>query len=112
MFLIILRDEDKSVFYFVLDCLRLDQWLVMEKHLTDLFKIEKDYYYSILPTATPYARNALFAGLYPSEIEKYYPDLWISGNDDESSMNKYEKELLQLLLDRKRIKLRNDLKVY
>ena len=38
-----LRDEGKSVFYFVLDCLRLDQWLVMEKHLTDLFKIEKDY---------------------------------------------------------------------
>jgi len=94
----------------VLDCLRLDQWLVMEKHLTDLFKIEKDYYYSILPTATPYARNSLFAGLYPSEIEKNYPDLWISGNDDENSMNKYEKELLQLLLERKRIKLRNDLK--
>ncbi|MEO8231523.1 MAG: bifunctional response regulator/alkaline phosphatase family protein [Ignavibacteriota bacterium] len=105
-----LRDEGKSVFYFVLDCLRLDQWLVIEKHLTDLFKIEKDYYYSILPTATPYSRNALFAGLYPSEIEQNYPDLWISGNDDESSMNKYEKELLQHLLDRKRIKLRNDLK--
>jgi len=48
--------------------------------------------------------------LYPSEIEKNYPNLWVSGNDDESSMNKYEKELLQLLLDRKRIKLRNDLK--
>ena len=82
----------------------------MEKHLTELFKIEKDYYYSILPTATPYARNSLFAGLFPSEIEKHYPDLWLSGNDDEKSMNKYEKELLQLLLDRKRIKLRNDLK--
>ncbi|MDY0082453.1 MAG: bifunctional response regulator/alkaline phosphatase family protein [Ignavibacteriaceae bacterium] len=105
-----LRDEGKSIFYFVLDCLRLDQWLVMEKQLTDLFKIEKDYYYSILPTATPYARNALFAGLFPSDIEKYYPELWISGADDENSMNKYEKELLQLLIDRKRIKLRNDLK--
>ncbi len=105
-----LRDEGKSIFYFVLDCLRLDQWLVMEKQLTDLFKIEKDYYYSILPTATPYARNALFAGLFPSDIEKYYPELWISGTDDENSMNKYEKELLQLLIDRKRIKLRNDLK--
>ena len=105
-----LKEEGKSVFYFVLDCLRLDQWLIMEKHLTDLFKIEKDYYYSILPTATPYARNSLFAGLYPSEIEKHYPDLWVSGNDDENSMNKYEKELLQHLLDRKKIKLRNDLK--
>ena len=82
----------------------------MEKQLTDLFKIEKDYYYSILPTATPYARNSLFAGLFPADIEKNYPDYWVSGSDDENSMNKYEKELLQLLLDRKRIKLRNDLK--
>lgn len=105
-----LRDEGPSVFYFVLDCLRLDQWLVMEKHISGMFKIEKDYYYSILPTATPYSRNALFAGLYPSDIEKYYPDLWVSGNDDDNSMNKYEKELLQRLLDRKRQKLRNELK--
>ena len=99
-----------NVFFFVLDCLRLDQWLVMEKHLTDYFKIDKSYYYSILPTSTPYARNSLFGGLYPSEIEKYYPQLWQSGDDDENSMNKYEKELLQLFLDRKKIKLKNDLK--
>ncbi len=105
-----LKDDSKSVFFFVLDCLRLDQWLVMEKHIADLFRIEKDYYYSILPTATPYSRNALFAGLYPSEIEKYYPDLWSSGSDDENSMNKFEKELFQNLLDRKRIKLKNELK--
>ncbi len=99
-----------NVFFFVLDCLRLDQWLVMEKHLTDYFRIDKSYYYSILPTATPYARNSLFGGLFPSEIEKYYPQLWQSGDDDENSMNKYEKELLQLFLDRKRFKLKNDLK--
>ncbi len=105
------KNENISVFYFVLDCLRMDQWLVMEKHLLDLFKIEKDYYYAILPTSTPYARNALFSGLFPSEIEKYYPDLWAGKNDDdENSMNKYEKELLQLLLNRKKINLRNDLK--
>jgi len=105
-----LNNEGASVFYFVLDCLRMDQWMVMEKHLRDLFKIEKEYYYAILPTSTPYARNALFSGLFPSEIERYYPDLWSGGDDDENSMNKYEKELLQLLLDRKKIKLRNDLK--
>ena len=105
-----LKKDNTSVFYFVLDCLRMDQWLVMEKHLRDLFKIEKDYYFSILPTSTPYARNALFSGLYPSEIEKYYPDLWTGKDDDENSMNKYEKELLQLLLNRKKINLRNDLK--
>lgn len=98
------------VFMFVIDCLRLDQWLIMEKHLYDFFNIDRSYYFSILPTATPYARNSLFSGLFPSEIEKYYPDLWQNKNDDERSMNKYEKELLQLLLDRKRFKLRNELK--
>jgi len=98
------------VFYFVIDCLRLDQWLVMEKHLKEIFNIQKDYYYSILPTATPYARNSLFAGLFPSEIEKHYPDLWGTMNDDENSMNKYEKELLQNLLTRRKVTLNNELK--
>jgi CheY-like chemotaxis protein len=106
----ILKKENKTLFFFVLDCLRMDQWMVMEKHLSEFFKIDKEYYYSILPTATPYARNSLFSGLFPSEIEKYYPQLWQSGDDDESSMNRYEKELLQLLLDRRKIKLRNELK--
>jgi CheY-like chemotaxis protein len=105
-----IEEENKTIFFFVLDCLRLDQWLIMEKHLIDIFKISKEYYYSILPTATSYARNALFAGLFPSEIEKYYPDLWHGSDEDERSMNKYEKDFLQLLLDRKRIKLKNDLK--
>ncbi len=105
-----LQDSDSSVFFFVIDCLRYDQWLIMEKHLRDYFKIDKEFYYAILPTATPYARNSLFSGLFPSEIEKNYPDLWSSGDDDEKSMNKYEKELLQKLLDRKRLKLRNELK--
>lgn len=105
-----LESADGPVFLFVLDCLRLDQWLLLEKHLLNYFSIEKDYYYSILPTATPYARNALFSGLYPSEIENYYPDLWQSNKDDERSQNKYEKELLQFLLDRKNVKLDNELK--
>lgn len=106
-----LDDDKRPVFFFVLDCLRMDQWFGMEKYLADLFNIDRKYYYSILPTATPYARNSLFSGLYPAEIEKYYPSLWQSGNDDdERSCNKYEKELLQLLLDRKKVKLRNELK--
>ncbi|MCB0731609.1 MAG: bifunctional response regulator/alkaline phosphatase family protein [Ignavibacteriae bacterium] len=105
-----LESADGPVFFFVLDCLRLDQWLLLEKHLLNYFSIEKDYYYSILPTATPYARNSLFSGLFPSEIENYYPDLWQNNKDDERSQNKYEKELLQFLLDRKRIKLDNELK--
>ncbi len=105
-----LGEAEGPVFFFVLDCLRIDQWMVMERELLDLFNIKKDYYYSILPTATPYSRNSLFGGLFPSEIENLYPELWQSGGDDERSQNKYEKELLQQQLDRKFIKLKNDLK--
>ncbi len=105
-----IENSKGPVFLFVLDCLRLDQWKVMEPLLLNLFNIKTDYYYSILPTATPYSRNALFSGLFPSEIEKHYPDLWSKGGDDERSQNKYEKELLQLLIDRNKIKLRNELK--
>jgi DNA-binding response OmpR family regulator len=98
-----------SIFFFVVDCMRLDQWLMMEKYLNDLFKISKEYYYSLLPTATPYCRNAIFAGLYPSELEKHYPDLW-KGEDDENSKNNYEKDFLAKFFERKRIKLRNELR--
>jgi CheY-like chemotaxis protein len=103
-------DGYKSVFFFLVDCMRLDQWLVMEKYLHQYFKISKDYYYSLLPTATPYSRNAIFAGLYPSELEKHYPDLWKRNDDDENSKNNFEKEFLTKLLERKRIKLRSDLR--
>lgn len=98
------------VFFFVIDCMRYDQWLVMERHLRDIYSIEKDFYLGILPSATPYARNAIFSGYFPSEIERVFPDLWASKDDDDYSMNKYEKEFLEKLLERRRIKLRNDLK--
>ncbi|MCX8010305.1 MAG: response regulator, partial [Ignavibacteria bacterium] len=104
--------NDKNVFFFVLDCMRLDQWLVMEELLFPYFKISKKYYYSILPTATPYARNTLFAGMFPSDIEKFYPDLWTHGNDDESSHNQFEKELLQKLIERKKVRLHTELKYF
>ena len=103
-------DTHKSTFFFVIDCMRLDQWMVMEKYLHEYFKIQKDYYYSLLPTATPYSRNAIFAGLYPSDLEKHYPELWRKNDDDENSKNNYEKEFMQKLLDRRKIKLRNELK--
>ncbi|MDZ7765654.1 MAG: bifunctional response regulator/alkaline phosphatase family protein [Melioribacteraceae bacterium] len=106
----VLENSEGPVFLFVLDCLRLDQWRVMEPLLLNMFNIKTDYYYSILPTATPYARNSLFSGLFPSEIEQHYPELWSSGGDDERSQNKYEKELLQHLLNRNQVKLKNDLK--
>ncbi len=98
-----------NVFFFVLDCMRYDQWLVMEEILRQFFNIKKFSYYSILPTSTPYSRNAIFSGLFPSEIQRYFPELWTHGNDDENSHNRFEKELLEKLLERKRIIL-NDIK--
>lgn len=103
-------EKTSSLFFFVIDCLRLDQWFLMERRLYDYFKISRDFYFGIVPSATPYARNSIFAGLFPSEIEKLYPDLWAKGEDDEHSKNNYEKQFLEELLKRKKIKLRNDLR--
>lgn len=100
----------KPTFFIVVDCMRMDQWLVMEEFLRPLYTIQRDYYCGILPTATPYARNAIFSGLYPTEINKHYPQFTIDerGND-EHTLNRYEKELLNLFLERRRIKLKNEL---
>ncbi len=103
-------NERSSVFFFVIDCLRLDQWLVMERLLSEYFTIEKDYYFSILPTATPYSRNGIFSGLFPNELEKRFPDLWQAGEDDENSRNRDEHLLLDKLLERKRIQLKPESK--
>jgi len=103
-----LKQGNKTVFM-VIDCLRLDQWFVLEEMFYDLFRVERDYYYSILPTATPFSRNALFSGLYPQEIEKMYPQMW-SLNEDDESLNKYEKELLDLQLKRQGMDLGSNLK--
>ncbi len=92
----------KPVFFFLIDCLRYDQWLMFEQILAADFRIQTEYYYSILPTATPYSRNSIFSGLMPLEIRNRYPSLWDMGQD-ESSLNRHEEELLGLLLRRKRL---------
>ncbi len=105
--------ENETVVFIVVDCMRLDQWLEMEKIISEKFLIQKDYYYSILPTATPYARNAIFSGLFPSDIEEKYPQYWTNENDEnESSLNKFEKELLEKYFERKRVQLKTELKYY
>jgi CheY-like chemotaxis protein len=96
----------KSVVFFVVDCLRLDQWIVFEEILQDHFQISKDYYYSILPTATPYSRNAIFSGSYPCDVEARHPELWDKSEDDESSRNRYEKQFMEKLFERRRISLK------
>ncbi|MBI4417210.1 MAG: response regulator [Ignavibacteriales bacterium] len=91
------------VFFFVVDCMRLDQWLVMEDLLREFFSVERDLYYSILPTATPYSRNGIFSGLFPLDLEQRFPELWEAGEDDEKSRNRDEHMLLDKLLERKRV---------
>ena len=104
-------NEHTSVFFFVIDCLRLDQWLIMEELLAEYFTFHKQYYFSILPTATPYARNAIFSGYFPAEIEKKFPELWSSeDDDDENSRNRFEHQLINKLLERKRIQLKPESK--
>jgi CheY-like chemotaxis protein len=98
--------DDKTVFFIVIDCLRYDQWLLMEKLLAPVYTISRKWYYGILPTATPYARNALFSGLYPSEIERHYPEIWSKGQDDDNSRNRFEKQLLDMQLKRLKVTLK------
>jgi CheY-like chemotaxis protein len=77
--------ESRPVFLVVIDNLRMDQWKIIEPLLLDRFRVVRDEpYFSILPTATQYARNALFAGLAPSEIARLYPDLWVNEDHDGS----------------------------
>ena len=90
----------KPIFFVLIDNLRFDQWKIIQPLIEKSFYVRsEDLYYSILPTATQYARNSLFSGLMPSEIEKKYPQYW-SGENDEGSKNRYEKELFEELLKR------------
>jgi DNA-binding response OmpR family regulator len=81
-----------KVLFVVVDCLRLDQWAMIRPIIGELFDIETAHYFSILPTATPFARNAIFSGLFPAEIKERYPRWW--ADHDESSLNAHEHELL------------------
>ena len=87
-----------KVAFIVVDCMRLDQWLLMEPLIDPYFRVDRQHYFSILPTATPYSRNALFAGLFPLEIARKHPQYWEMR--DEGSLNRYERELLELQIKR------------
>lgn len=95
-------------FYIVIDCLRADQWMMFEKYLADIYTINTKHYLSILPTATPYSRNALFSGLFPSEIENKFPEMWTHSIDSEESLNKYEPDLLKAWVKRKNFTLNQE----
>jgi len=85
----------RRVYFIVIDCMRYDQWLKIEELIAPFFTIEKECYYSILPTATPYSRNAIFAGAFPSDIQRRFPDYWLERSRDELSKNRFEQNLMQ-----------------
>jgi DNA-binding response OmpR family regulator len=81
------------VLFLLIDCLRLDQWEALRDLVTPLFDVEESHYYSILPTATPFSRNAIFSGMFPMEIAARHPEWWGAPSDEES-LNAHEAELL------------------
>jgi hypothetical protein len=95
--------QKKKVLFIVVDCMRLDQWMLVEPLLNDLYNIEREAYFSILPSATPFARNSLFAGVFPDDIDRMYPDNYKV--QDEGSLNRFEDKFLTDNLARQGIRL-------
>ena len=78
-----LLSAGEKVFLIVIDNFRLDQWKVLARDIGDMFDIEEDTYCTILPTATQYARNAIFSGLMPTQIASMFPELWVDEDEEE-----------------------------
>lgn len=96
-----LLDKQEKVFLIVVDNFRYDQWKMLAKEIGDMFDIDENMYMSILPTATQYARNAIFSGLMPTQIAQMFPELWVD-EDEEEGKNLNEAPLIRTQLDRYR----------
>lgn len=94
-------DAKEKVFLIVIDNFRYDQWRLLAHEIAELFDIDEDMYISILPTATQYARNAIFSGLMPNKIAEMFPELWVD-EDEEEGKNLNEAPLIQTQIDRYR----------
>jgi len=99
-----LLDNGEKVFFILVDNFRYDQWKIIREMLNEFYQFnDEDLYCSMLPTATQYARNAIFSGLLPLQIQQMFPNLWIE-EEDEEGKNLFEKDLLQTQFDRFRKK--------
>ncbi len=94
-------DNGEKILFVLIDNFRLDQWYKVKPLLTDYFNATEEIYYSILPTATQYARNAIFSGLMPDQISKMFPELWVD-EEEEEGKNLNESPLIQTQIDRYR----------
>ena len=96
-----LLDKGEKVFLIVIDNFRYDQWRVLANEIATSFSIDEELYTGILPTATQYARNAIFAGLLPNQIKQMFPNLWVDEEEDEGK-NLNEKALIETQIARYR----------
>lgn len=92
-------DNGEKVFMIVIDNFRLDQWRMLSQEIGDMFDIDEQTYMSILPTATQYARNAIFSGLMPVQIAQMFPELWVD-EDEEEGKNLNEEPLIRTQIER------------
>ena len=100
-----LLDNGDKVFFILIDNFRLDQWRVVKPILSEYFTFDEDLYCSILPTATQYARNAIFSGLMPLQIARMFPDLWVD-EESEEGKNLNESPLIATQFERYRRRCR------
>lgn len=98
-----LLDKGEKVFFIIIDNFRYDQWRVLAEEIGSDFVIDEQLYTSILPTATQYARNAIFSGLMPKQIKEMFPDLWVD-EEDEEGKNLNEEQLIATQIARYRRK--------
>lgn len=98
-----LLDNKEKVFFIIIDNFRYDQWRVLANEIGNDFNIEEELYTSILPTATQYARNAIFSGLMPLKIKEMFPNLWVDEEEDEGK-NLNEEALIETQITRYRRK--------
>jgi CheY-like chemotaxis protein len=92
--------KGRPLFFVLIDNLRFDQWKVVQPMLSELYRIsEEDTFYSILPTATQYSRNAIFSGLTPADLQKQYPQEW-KNDHEEGGKNLHEEAFLRAQLNR------------
>ena len=94
-------NNGEKVFLVVIDNFRYDQWRTLAQDIGEMFNVDEDMYMSILPTATQYARNAIFSGLMPEQIERMFPDLWVD-EDEEEGKNINEEPLVRTQIERYR----------
>jgi hypothetical protein len=94
-----LLNQGEKVFLMVIDNFRFDQWKMLAKEIGGMFDVSEDLYMSIVPTATQYARNAIFSGLMPNKIAKMFPELWVD-EDEVEGKNLNEAPLIKTQIER------------